>query len=93
MARGRPKKPIILSEQAREQLTSIVRSHSLPHGLVRRAQVILMAAEGTNNSEIAAKVGLSNQSVGKWRQRYLQAGLSGHVKAVKKRQPPFLYLE
>ena len=77
MRTGRPKEPVILFDQEHEQLTSILRSHSLPHGLVRRAQIVLMAAEGAPNSEIAEKVGLSPQSVCKWRQRYLQEGISG----------------
>lgn len=77
MRTGRPKKPIILSDQEHEQLTSIVRSRSLPHGLVTRAQIVLMAAEGVISNEIAKKVGLSAQSVCKWRQRYLQQGISG----------------
>jgi putative transposase len=77
MRTGRPKKPIILSDQEHEQLTSIVRARSLPHGLVTRAQIVLMAAEGVTSNEIATKVGLSAQSVCKWRQRYLQQGISG----------------
>ena len=77
MKTGRPKEPIIVSDQEHEQLTSIVRSRSLPHGLVMRAQIVLMAAEGATNSEIAQKVNLSAQSVCKWRQRYLQQGISG----------------
>jgi putative transposase len=77
MRTGRPKKPIILSDQEHEQLTSIVRSRSLPHGLVTRAQIVLMAAEGVTSNEIANKVALSAQSVCKWRQRYLQQGISG----------------
>jgi putative transposase len=77
MRTGRPKKPVILSDQEHEQLTSIVRSRSLPHGLVTRAQIVLMAAEGVISNEIAKKVGLSAQSVCKWRQRYLQQGISG----------------
>ena len=77
MRTGRPKKPVILSDQEHEQLTSIVRSRSLPHGLVRRAQIVLMAAAGVTSNEIANKVGLSAQSVCKWRQRYLQQGISG----------------
>jgi putative transposase len=36
-----------------------------------------MAAEGVISNEIAKKVGLSAQSVCKWRQRYLQQGISG----------------
>ena len=77
MRTGRPKKPIILSDQEHEQLTSIVRSRSLPHGLVTRAQIVLMAAEGVTSNEVAKKVGLSAQSVCKWRQRYLQQRISG----------------
>ena len=77
MRTGRPKKPIILSNQEHEQLTSLVRSRSLPHGLVTRAQIVLMAAEGVPNNQIAEKVGLSPQSICKWRQRYVQQGLSG----------------
>jgi putative transposase len=76
MRTGRPKEPVTLSDQEYEQLTSILRSHSLPHGLVRRAQIVLMAAEGVPNNEIAENVGLSRQSVCKWRQRYLQEGIS-----------------
>lgn len=77
MKTGRPKSPIILSNQEHEQLKSIVRSRSLPHGLITRARIILMDAEGTPNRAIAEKVGLSMQTVCKWRQRYLQQGLSG----------------
>jgi hypothetical protein len=62
MRTGRPKKPVILSDQEHEQLTSIVRSRSLPHGLVTRAQIVLMAAEGVISNEIAKKVGLSRES-------------------------------
>lgn len=77
MRTGRPKETIILSQQEEEQLTSLVRSLSLPYGLARRARVVLLAAEGATNREIAEKVGLSAQSVCKWRQRYLKDGLSG----------------
>ena len=55
MRTGRPRKPIVLSDEEHEQLTSIVRSHSLPHGLVTRAKIILMTVEGIANSEIAEK--------------------------------------
>jgi putative transposase len=60
-----------------ERLKSMVNSRSLPHGLVTRARIVLMAAEGTSNLAIAEKVNLSVQSVCKWRRRYLQQGLSG----------------
>lgn len=77
MALGRPIPPIELSEQVQEHLQSIINSRSLPHGLVRRAQIILMAANGINNQTIAKKVGLSGRMVGIWRQRFLDQGLMG----------------
>ena len=77
MAIGRPLEPIILSAETREQLESMARSRSLPHGLVRRAKIILMAAGGLNNMTIAQRIGLSNYTVGVWRQRFVKQGLMG----------------
>ena len=77
MGRGRPRKPIVLSAEVREELTSLSRSRTLSHGLVRRANIILMSVEGLSNRVIAQKVGLSQQSVITWRNRFLQQGLMG----------------
>ena len=77
MRTGRPRTPITLSNEEEKQLQSISNSRSLPHGLVNRACIILMAARGIPNHTIAQKVNLSPQMVCKWRQRYLKQGLSG----------------
>ncbi|HPD61508.1 MAG TPA: IS630 family transposase, partial [Thermodesulfobacteriota bacterium] len=77
MRTGRPKIPITLSQEEDEQLKSIANSRSLPYSLVKRARIVLMAAEGTPNRTIAQKVELSSQMVCKWRQRYVQHGVSG----------------
>jgi len=77
MKTGRPKTPIILSDQEQEQLRAMVNSRSLPHGLITRARIVLMAAAGATNNEISEEIGLSHQIVCKWRQRYLKQGLSG----------------
>jgi putative transposase len=77
MRTGRPKTPIILSKEEHEQLKSMVNSRSLPHGLVNRAQIVLMAAEGATNPAIAQEVKLSLPAICKWKQRYLRQGLSG----------------
>ena len=74
---GRPKKLIKLSNEEHEQLTAIVNSRSLPHGLVRRARIILLDAEGVSSNAIAERVGISHQSVCHWRKRYLRQGLAG----------------
>ena len=77
MRTGRPKQVIILSKEEEEQLKSIMGSRSLPYGLVTRARIIIMAAEGATNKAIADKIGYSPQSVGLWRRRFLEHGIQG----------------
>ena len=77
MGRGRPMKPVVLSAELRQEMESLGGSRTLPHGHVRRARIVLMAADGLSNGAIAQKVGLSPQSVSKWRNRFLQQGLMG----------------
>ena len=76
MNTGRPKSPLILSDEEKKQLESIVRSRSLPYGLVTRARIVLLASQDHSNRAIAETVGLSVQSVCKWQKRYNQHGLS-----------------
>ena len=77
MAMGRPIAPLKVSPAIRAQLEGITRSRSMPHALVRRAQIVLLAANGMNNTTIAAKVGLSRAMVGVWRKRFLDQELMG----------------
>lgn len=75
--RGRLAKPVSLTKEERNQLTSYVRSRSIPNGLNTRFRIILLAAEGFSNKEISKTVGLSRASVGKWRKRFIEKGLEG----------------
>ena len=75
MALGRPVQPINLIKDVKTELQSVARSRSLPHGLVRRAKIILMAAQGLNNKSIAQKVDVSTAAVGMWRKRFVQQGI------------------
>ncbi len=74
---GRPKKPILLTDRMRSDLEALARSRTLPAGLVRRSRIILMAAEGLYNTEIARRVDLTASMVGYWRKRFLAQGLEG----------------
>jgi putative transposase len=87
MRTGRPKEPLVLSDEEREQLESFASSRSLPHGLVRRARIVLMSAEGISNTAIAARLGLSGNTVGKWRSRYLAEGIQGLYGEVRPGRP------
>jgi len=52
MITGHPRKPAILSEEVRG---AIVNYRSSPQGLVRRAQIDLLAADGISNNAIASR--------------------------------------
>ncbi len=77
MDRGRPLKPLEVSGSTREELESLSRSLSLPAGLVSRAEIVLLCANGLDNKAVAEEVGTSRQTVGKWRERFRTQGLMG----------------
>lgn len=77
MANGRPLKPLTLSSRQREELIALSRSRTMPHALVIRARIILLADKGCSNSDIAEKLKLSKPTVGIWRKRYLEQCLPG----------------
>ena len=77
MRTGRPKSPLKMSSQQREQLQAWARSRSLPQGIAVRVRIVLLADEGLNNKQIASQLGLSQGTVGKWRRRFLERGLEG----------------
>jgi len=87
MKTGRPKEPLVLSDGERAQLESFASSRSLPHGLVRRARIILLSADGMFNTAIADKLGLTDTTVGKWRRRYLAEGIQGLYGEVRPGRP------
>ncbi len=51
MSIGRPKRPIVLLTAEYLQLKSVASSRSMPSGLVQRAKLVLMAAEGVSNTD------------------------------------------
>jgi putative transposase len=77
MRSGRPKSELVLSEQERTQLEAMMRSRSLPAGLVRRARIVLQAADGETNTAIAKRLKLSGATVGKWRARFAALRIQG----------------
>jgi transposase len=75
MRTGRPKKPLTLSPGDRERLESLAhRARSQPL-LARRARVVLACVEGLDNQTVARKLRCCVGMVGKWRARFLKAGL------------------
>ncbi len=63
----------VLSVAMKKILSAFSKSRSLPSGLVKRASIILLAARGELNQNIAAQVGLHYNNVATWRNRFLAA--------------------
>jgi transposase len=68
---------IVLTEDQERTLQQWSRGRSLPARQVERARVVLLAAAGKQDLEIAAEIGVSNQKAARWRKRFLKAGLAG----------------
>ena len=77
MALGRPKAALVLRPEQREQLEGMASSRSLPAGLVSRAKIVLLSAVGKSNVQIARQLGVTNATVGKWRQRFIEQDVTG----------------
>jgi transposase len=68
---------IRLSDEERATLEEIVRALSSEQRMVTRARVVLAAADGKPNRQIAREVGLSERKVGVWRNRFAERRLEG----------------
>lgn len=68
---------IDLTDQDEQTLRRWTRSSSLRAGLARWARIVLAAAEGLSNTQIAERVGCSRATVIRWRGRYAAKGLAG----------------
>ena len=77
MPRGRKLAPLTLTDDQQDQLQGIANSATLPYALVLRARIILASAEGLTNAAVAQRVGVTPQTVGKWRRRFRAAGIEG----------------
>jgi transposase len=77
MRTGRPKKPITLQPADKEKLEMLARRPKTAQRLAMRSKIVLRAAEGLPNGEIARGLGVTGATVGKWRERFRQHGLDG----------------
>jgi len=68
--------PLEVRETDRPELESWVRSTAVKSGLARRARIVLLAADGLGNTEIAERVGVSRPTVVSWRARYERGGIA-----------------
>ena len=68
---------IVLSPEQRVALEQRAKGRSLPLRVVERARIILLAAEGQQDKEIAATLKMTPKKVSRWRKRFLTLGVAG----------------
>jgi transposase len=68
---------IALSDDDRSTLERWARSRSTEARLVERARIVLLAAEGRENQDIAAELGITRATVARWRIRFAARGIAG----------------
>ena len=69
--------PLALRPGDHSRLTALRRSQTVTAAAAQRARIVLLAAEGVPNAEIARVVGVSRPTVVGWRQRYIESGIGG----------------
>jgi len=68
---------IVLTEDERRYLEAAARRYTSPYREVVRARIVLYAAEGMGNDEIAARLDTPRQVVSKWRKRFCEQRMAG----------------
>jgi transposase len=84
-----PSSPYVvrLSDAGRAELESLSRRATAPHRMVLRARIVLLAAGGTANREIARRLGMCEDTARKWRRRYCEQGIAGLCDAPRPGRP------
>src|SRR3972149_1058344 len=76
-----PKLPAVpLSAEQRRTLEAWVRAQNTPQGVALRSRIVLLAADGQSNSDVARQVGVRRPTVLLWRERFLEGGAEALTK-------------
>ena len=77
-----------LTDEQEVELKKLARSKRTSVRLAQRAQIVLLAAQGLQNKDIAAQLGIGRVQVSRWRERYLESGLQGIERDLPRGAPP-----
>ena len=84
---GRPKAPLVLSSAEQEQLLAFTRRRKTAQALALRARIVLACAQGVDNKVVAARQRVTQQTVSKWRTRFVEHRLDGLLDAPRSGAP------
>jgi transposase len=74
---GRPVPALSLTDDERAALEGFVRRRKTSQALSLRAAIVLACSDGNNNGEVAERLRVTRQTVGKWRARFVEHRLDG----------------
>lgn len=76
-ATGRPMERLVLTADERAYLERQLRRQKVTRSLSERCRIILLCADGVQNKEVSKSLGFSENTVGKWRRRFLKDRIVG----------------
>jgi transposase len=80
--------PVVTMDSViRSQIQRLLRASSTPQSLALRCRIVLEAADGSSNKEIASNIGIPEVTVGKWRSAFVRDGLKGLEDAPRSGRP------
>ena len=79
---------ITLSKSEERELQRWTRQQTRGYALVLRARVVLLAADGLENAEIARRLGTTREAVSRWRKRFYLERLDGLEDRPRPGRPP-----
>ena len=69
-----------LSEEQRQTLHKLLKARLTEVRVAQRAAIVLAASTGLENIEIASELGVTRETVARWRERFIEAGVEGITK-------------
>jgi transposase len=79
--------PLTITDAERAELQRRVRAHTTPQRAAKRAQIVLLAADGVPNRQIGPVVGMNEHTVAHWRRRFESERLAGSKTASDRAAP------
>lgn len=74
---GRPKAELVLSDEEHAALEQMRRRTSIGAAMKLRASIVVLCAAGRDSIDVAEELGITPQTVGKWRRRFVDRRLEG----------------